>query len=505
MAVDTPGAARPQPPDEAARTGRADGGGEESGGPGARPALWAAALALLPLGLLLAGAWLGQHVRPGADDWCFLPAARDGGIGGMVEKFYFWDNGRIGNALLVGLYARPGVPGHQWFAPVGAVFMGSVLWAVTALGLRRAALSVPRGVPLLVASMVTAVFLFASPNTYKTFFWPASAVSHTVAPVLACTAAIPLLLARTARGRRAALAAAFLVGAFLATLSEAASVVGLVVLSCVLLLSRRIFAERARGLARRWCLAGMAGIGAGALVLLTSPGSQSRRERYGANASMFAPESLTGALEAFWRILGTLTTTWEYLGAVAAGVLLGLVCRSEPGRRAPVVLTHRPLLAAVGTGAFLVSGYLCTLVAYPVFGAGTATVSRAWNDYLLLYAVLLAGLGALLGRALRTRSRGARAVGGYRAAAAAVCAVCCLALAVPLARLGEDMEARARSWDRQDRWLRAQAADGARVLPYKPLSVSAMGEPFGKHGSWPAGCVADYYHVDKMTHSTRLP
>ncbi|MFF0448881.1 DUF6056 family protein [Streptomyces sp. NPDC004609] len=474
-------------------------------GSGARrrgTALWAVTLCLLPLGLLAAAAWFGQYVRPGADDWCFLPVTRDGGVGDMVRKFYLRDNGRVANALLVGLYARFGVAGHQWFALVSALVMLGVLWTVTALALRRAALTTPRGIPLLVASMLTAVFLFATPNTYKTFYWPASSVSHTLAPVLACAAAIPLLLARTDQGRTAALIAALPAGCFLGTLSEQASIVGLGVLFCAFVLSPAILAEHRRAYARRWCLTGIAGIGIGTLVLLASPGARRRRTRYGADASMFSPDALTGSLRGFAHIVLTLLTTWQYLGAVAAGLLLGLLCRRGTGRPASIVLTHRRLLATAGVVTFLVSGYLCTVIAYPFFGPGVASASRAWNDYLLLYTVLLVGAGALLGRTLRLR---AGPVGAARVTGAAVCAVCCLAFAVSLGRLAQDMSARAQAWDRQDRWLRAQAAHGALSLPYKPVSVSGMREPFSEHGSWPAACVANYYQVDRITHATRLP
>ncbi|MFB6977986.1 hypothetical protein ACFCYQ_04630, partial [Streptomyces scopuliridis] len=148
-------------------------------------------LLTLPLGLLGSAFWLGRHVRPSADEWCFLPSVRDHGIAGLLGKFYLSDNGRLGNGLLVGLYAKFGVAGHQWFGLVSGVVMLGLLWAVTVLLLRLAGRTAPRGVPLLVASMVTVVFLFASLNTYKTFYWPASSVSHTAAPVLACAAAVP--------------------------------------------------------------------------------------------------------------------------------------------------------------------------------------------------------------------------------------------------------------------------------------------------------------------------
>lgn len=462
--------------------------------------LWPAALCLLPLGLLGAAAWYGRWVRPGADDWCFLPVVRDEGLPGMVGKFYLKDNGRIANAVLVWAYGTFGVAGHQWFGLVSCVVTLGILWAVTVSALRRGGLTAPRGVPLLVASMVTAVFLFATPNTYKTFYWPASSVSHTMAPMLACAAAVPLLRARSRGGRRCALVAVLVAGLCLGTLSEEASVVVLVVLSAVLLL----LVGRRRAYVRSWCLAGMAGTVTGTLVLYTSPGARIRRERFHTDGvSFLAPDSLLGSLRGFGHILGTLLTTWAHLGAVAAGVLLGLLIRGPGGRRA--VLPERwPLLSCAGVLAFLVSGYLCTVVAYPVFGESVRTSSRIWNDYLLLYVAVLVGAGALVGLALGLRLH---RTGAVQAAGAGVCAVVCLTLAVPLGRLEHDMRVRAVKWDRQDRWMRARAADGDRVLPYMPLSVVGMVEPFRQHGRkvWPATCVADYYHLERITYSLRLP
>lgn len=176
-------------------------------------------------------------------------------------------------------------------------------------------------------------------------------------------------------------------GLCMGTLSEEASVVVLVVLSAVLL----ILAGRRRAGVRWWCLAGMAGTVTGTLVLYTSPGARIRRERFDTDGlSFLAPDSLLGSLRGFGHILGTLLTTWAYLGAVAAGVLLGLLIRGPGGRR--VVLPRRwPLLSCAGVLAFLVSGYLCTVVAYPAFGASVMTSSRIWNDFLLLYVAELVG------------------------------------------------------------------------------------------------------------------
>ncbi|MFE2940089.1 DUF6056 family protein [Streptomyces sp. NPDC059255] len=464
---------------------------------------WAAygppALAALPLGVLAMAAWLGRHVRPSADDWCFLPEVRDHGITGLIGKFYGTDNGRLGNGLLVGLYAKPGVAGHRWFAAVSAVVMLAILWGAVRTLLRLTGRTAPRGVPLLVAAMTAVVFLFPTLNIYKTFYWPASSVSHTVAPVLACAAVIPLAWAHSRRGRRAALAAVFAVGAFLGTLSEETSAVAAVALAAGVLAHRGLFVPRVRPYARAWCLTGLAGVVTGLLVLVTSPGSRQRRERYGARTGdLFAPDALADSLGGFLDILGTVLTTWQYVGAVAAGLLLGLLVRDR-GARPSVLGPCRPAhLLAGGALALVVSGYLCTVLTYPLFGDGVARAARTWNDYLLLYVALLTGAGALLGRALR---RSGWRTGAATAVGAAVCAACCAGLAVPVGDLGQEMRVRAERWDHQDRWLRERAARGARVLPYHPLPISGMGEPFGDHGHrpWPARCVAAYHGLARVT------
>ncbi|RDG37388.1 DUF6056 family protein [Streptomyces corynorhini] len=466
---------------------------------GHRTARWPPALALAPLGLLGAAVWFGRWVRPGADDWCFLPVVRDDGVSALVGKFYLADNGRVANGVLTGLYAGFGVAGHQWYALISTVLVLGVLWAVTVSALGRARLTAPRGVPLLVAAMVTAVFLLATPNTYKAFYWPASSVSHTVAPVLACAAAIPLLRARSRGARKAAVATVFVAGAVLGTLSEGVSVVVLVTLASALVAGHRILTGRRRTALRIWCAAGVLGTALGTLVLVLSPGSRARRESHGVRGvSLLAPDSLAGSLRAFAHILATVLTSWPYLGAVAAGLLLGLLVTGTDGRPRNVP-PHPATLFGTGVVALLLSGWLCTLLAYPVFGAGVAKVSRTWNDFLLLYLALLVGAGALLGGALRARRR-TGAAGGVLA-----CAAVCLALALPLVRLEDTMRARALAWDHQDRRLRSGAALGAHVLPYRPLPISGMREPFADHGRkvWPAKCVARYYRIDRITDADR--
>ncbi|MGW1365183.1 DUF6056 family protein [Streptomyces chartreusis] len=465
------------------------------------------ALSAPPLALLAMASWFGRYVRPSADEWCFLPRVRDHGIAGLISTFYFTDNGRLGNGLIVGLYAQFPVAGHQWFAPISGALMLALLWAVTSQLLRAAALEAARGTALLAASMITAVFLFATPNTYKTFYWPAASVSHTLAPVLGCAAAIPLLRANGRRGRFLALVSVLVAGVFMGTLSEEAAVVALVAMSVLTLSAHHVVVPRLRRFVRAWSLTGMAGITLGTLLLVTSPGSRTRRMRYGADqASMFAPETLVNSLRGYLRILETVFTTWHYLAAIAVGMLIGLLVRGRADQPRGF-MPYRPLLlTALGALTFLVSGYLCTVITYPVFGAKVVTTERTWNDYLLPYIFMLTAIGAFAGRAVRHRSHTA-GVTVPATAAAAVCTAAILALFVPLHGLGEDMRVRAANWDYQDRYLREQAANGATVAPYKPLPVSKMLEPFSNGGrkAWPAECVADYYRMNEVTHAKRLP
>ncbi|WP_306320178.1 MULTISPECIES: DUF6056 family protein [unclassified Streptomyces] len=464
-------------------------------------------LALLPLAVFAFAAWTARWVRPGGDDWCFLPVVRDGGLPAMVGKFYLHDNGRIVNAVLVWAYARFGEAGQRWFAPACGVVVLALLWAFVAAVVRAARLRVPRGVPLLVAAMVTALFLFGSPNTYKTFYWPAAAVSHTLPPVFACAAAVPVLRAATRRGKVLALLAVVVTGVALGLLSEETSVVVATALACALLLSGRLFPAARRRFLRVCCGAGIASTAIGVLVLYTSPGSVRRRERKHASTILTA-DSLLGALRGFGEIMASVLTTWPYVGALAVGLVVGVLVSGPAGRVVPG--RNQVLVATAWVCTLLVSGYVCTVITYPVFGKAVVSSTRLWNDYLLLYVLLLVYVGALAGCVVRggVRGRGrVRSATPVLAAGGVVCAVVCLSLTASLGGLASDITAHAHDWDRQDRAMRARAAAGGEVLPYKRLPLARMTEPFrhGGRAKWPASCIAHYYDVRHITQSHKLP
>jgi hypothetical protein len=145
-------------------------------------------------------------------------------------------------------------------------------------------------------------------------------------------------------------------------------------------------------------------------------------------------------------------------------------------------------------------------------GNAIAHVPRLRNDYLLLLILLFVVYGTLLGRAIRARlepGRASRTAGVVAVCALAVWGVAMVGLIPPLYSLGKEMRVRAVQWDRQNEWLHQQAANGATTLPYKPLPIQGLAEPFQlarpRPTDWVARCAAHYYRVDTITRSSVLP
>ena len=459
---------------------------------------WPVLLCVMSLALLAYAAWAARWVRPGGDDWCFLPVVRDGGLTAMVDKFYFRDNGRVVNAVLVWSYARFGVAGQQWFGPASGVLILLLLWAFCAAALPAAERRPPRGTALFMAATVTAVFLFGSLNTYKTFYWPAASVSHTLPPVFACAAIVPVLRATSLRGRAFALRTAAATGAALGLLSEETTVVALVALGCTVVISGRVIPAARRRFVHLWCAAATTGLVTGMLILYTSPGALHRRQSKNSSI-MLAPKSLwspfTDSVYRFEVSHGLAVPRSvrrrRHPGLSPRACLSG-TCRPREERGAADRVMHR---GPRGRRLRVHRHHL------PRLPSRLMRSTRLWNDYLLLYVLSLVYAGALAACAWHRRGR---QVATALAAGAAVYSVVCLGLAASLAVLDSDMAARASAWDQQDTRMRSQAAAGARVLPYRRLPIRKMTEPFG-HGAnktWPALCVARYYRVQDITNAT---
>lgn len=457
--------------------------------------LLAFGLSLLPLALLSVASRAGLDVRPSADEWCFLPKVRNHGMAQLVHDFYFGTNGRIANGVAVALYSESGLTSHRFLPAITVVVTAVVLWFLVSGLWRALSLRASRAARFAAVTTVTALFLLAQPNPYQTLLWPGSVVSHTLPPVLALAVVALALGAATPWRRRLAVAAALLVGLCMGTLSEETTVVALVALAGFLLVHRRVLTPAMRRFAVICSTVGAAGLIGGLAVLVTSPGLRNRRTRFGVGTASFSREELVAMARQWLRIVETVVTTWPYLAAVAVGVLLGLVTRWR----------SRPLppwwLLALPAAVVVVGSLAATAVVHPVFGRWTSLSTRTWNDYLLLFVVVLAGYGVLAGMAVRRRlPRGGLPFGAAALGAAVVAAVCLAGLVAPTLQLSREVAARGERWDRQDARLRAAAAAGERTPVYVPNPIAGLREPFelppGK--DWAALCVAAYYRVSSV-------
>jgi hypothetical protein len=426
-------------------------------------------------------------------------------MGSVVHSFYFFQNGRVFNGLMVEAFSAFGVRGLQLFPAVSAMLTMTVLWLLARQVWRVMGWGGPRGLPGLASATVTVLFLLGSENTYQTFYWAAGNETHTLPPVLACAVLWGALAARSPWQRRAALVSAVLAGICIALWSEETVVVCVTVLAAVVLFGRRLFAARVCAYAVKWALCGLGGLAFGTTVLMTSPGLRKRRAYLYKDVSPLAPESLWHALQDWAVTLSMILVTWQYVAALAIGVLIGGL--AVGGRPVASVFVRLRFLVSLSAAVFLACGYGTTILIRPAISPFSV---RTRNDFLLFFILLLVAYGTLLGRAVRARAnrgRQSRLPGAVAVCALVVGGVATVSLVPPLYTLGKEMRVRAIQWDRQSDWLHRQAAAGATTLPYKPLSNWGLREPFqlAGHSDWVAPCVARYYRVDAITPSSVLP
>ncbi|MFF8377204.1 DUF6056 family protein [Streptomyces sp. NPDC015661] len=463
--------------------------------------------------LLSVGAFLGVYVRPTSDDWCALWKARDMGPLGITSDFYRTQNGRVTNAFLTGLLYSDGMRGPKLLPAFLIVTLGVGLFLLAREALRALRLPFPVAATATAVLMLEALLFLGGTRSYQVLLWAPATISHTLPSVLGVWAALSgVWAARSHRpwARSVAVGAAVLMGAAAGTLSEPfVAMSGLLAATAGVLCLPRLRLCRDR-FASTWCAAWCVGLVIGSVVLFVSPGARWRRAQQPKR-----PLSLSeiGATFHDWaRIWESIGGQWAYVGALAAGVLLGLATALGARRSAP---------AAGGPGA-LPRGALLTIAVLPVplialgslvtayglrggYGAGGWTYARAWTSFLVPFLIALCGYGAWLGHRIGRRLGARSALAAVAAGIAGVVAVAgTAALVNPTRTLTTRTVERSLAWDRQDARIRAEAAAGRADVTYRPLFIGGLAEPFFTtvyQRDWVAQCAARYYGVERLRRS----
>lgn len=296
----------------------------------------AGALVLATGALLAVGSFLGLYVRPTSDDWCGAMKARDLGVFGITKDYYETQNGRLGNAFLTGVVYSHGLLGPKVFPLVLVIAFTAGLVLLARMIARRFDRQLPTPAVLAAVLVIELLLFYAGPRTYQALLWAPATISHTLPSILGVWSVI-LAVAAGRRGTRAALwgslAFALLMGAFMGTLSEPFTAVSGVFAGTagVLLLIPRLRARTWYPF--QWCAAWCVGLVIGFAVLYTSPGAKWRRAQQPPAKSPLSRSELTAEFHDWQHVMHTVGSTWAYLAALAAGLLLGVVVTDRAARR----------------------------------------------------------------------------------------------------------------------------------------------------------------------------
>jgi hypothetical protein len=478
-----------------------------------------AALLLVTGSLIAYGLYIGHYVRPTSDDWCALVKTRDLGVWGITKDYYDTQNGRLANAFVTGLVYSLGLLGPQLLPVIlsvslafGLALVFRKIWFV--LGWR-----IPFLVLLAAASAISAVLYFASTNPYQALLWAPATISHLLASVIAVWVLLLALHAAAATGRwqrPAALALVLGAAVFVGTLSEPFVAMGGLLAGTGLLLSIPGLRARRDWFPAAWCATACVGLLTGFAILYTSPGATWRRAQDKNAPSLLSGRQLRGTVHDLHHILNVVTGQWIYLAAVAVGLLVGLATeqvRRDVGEaeRAPRPRWARWAVLTLPIPLVLIGAFAVALGLRQGYGPTGWAYVRAWTSFLIPMLLTLALYGVLAGRRLRERFVTENAAGGARlvpavaiamVAAAAFVLTASANLVSPLRTLDRVAAERAKQWDEQDAGLKAAAARGQSVVPYQQLRIGGLAEPFTLRTysqDWAAACVAQYYHVDRLT------
>ncbi|WP_329465190.1 DUF6056 family protein [Streptomyces sp. NBC_01431] len=484
--------------------------GDRSERSGARRALlWTAGIITAATGVLLSvGAFLGLYVRPTSDDWCAAWKSRDMGVFGITSDFYNTQNGRVTNAFLSGIIYSDGLFGIKVLPVILVVTMGVGLVLLGREILRLFGMRAPLLLLVAVTMVLEALLFFAGTRSYQVLLWTPATISHTMPFIIALWALLFGIWAfRTGRKslRNTALVLTGVVGFAIGTLSEPFTVV-----SCVLVGTAALVCLPRLRVAKSWypftwsavyCAAAVIGLA----FLYTSPGARWRRAQ-----TPPTKMSVGDVLKDYFHIWDTILHQWIYLGAVAAGLLLGLaVAFLAPRRESPAV--SRPPAVMMRVIAILPVPLiaLCTLlVAYALrdgYGPTGWTYARTWMNFMIPLVIALCGYGVLLGHWAgrhiieRRLPRAVPVVATLLVGAFALSATAALVPSVQ--KLAVSTVYRSIAWDKQNTKIRSEIAKGETDVEYKPMYIGSLAEPFFTKNykrDWVAQCTSKYYGVDRI-------
>ncbi|MGW0551952.1 DUF6056 family protein [Streptomyces altiplanensis] len=490
--------------------------------PNQRKVLVAASLVLgvAAGGLLAVGSFLGLYVQPTSDDWCAAWRSRELGILGIANEFYEIQNGRITNGVVAGVVYAHGLAGPKLLPSllVLALPVGLILLARPAL--RLLGWEVPPSLTIAAAVVVCVLLFFAGASPYQALLWAPATISHTLPSVLAVwSLLVALAAARHGRlARSLALVFAVVMGVAIGTLSEPFTVVsGVLTAGAGAVLLPRLRFPRTRFVVA-WCFMWCAGLAIGFVTLYTSPGAAWRRAQQPQQESALSRAELTATVRDWLSVWESVGSQWAYVAAVAVGFMLGLAAATaerpvRPAPRQPEAWRggahHRrwlPILLPV-----LLVGISSFGVVFGLrmgYGPSGWTYVRTWTSFLFPMLLLLCGYGALAGKAVTgwQPSVRPRPVAFATAVVASVASLWAVAGLVPTVKvMATDTVTRSVDWGRQDLLVRKKAAQGSRVVPYRPLPIGGLSEPYATPDysrDWVARCVSGYYRVERIERPT---
>lgn len=445
-------------------------------------------MSLSALALLL---YVAHFTRWVADDFCAGAGVRVHGFWGIQATWLSGLNGRYTNAFVMAVLGLLGPAAAQWWPVV--LLLG--WFGGLAAFLRRVLVKlgcVNFGPAILLAALIVAVSVLATPYPFEDFYWESGSVGYTL-PLVLATVWAGVIEGENwmARDRRAVIAH-LLVFVAIAGLSEI-DTAALIAVLLIAALASVLFSTSAMRQRRPMILAALAGSVLGLLLDTMMPGEHAHAH---AAMSLGVLGSLQDGIVYGMRVLlYQFQTNCLLLFAVA---LTGVAVACSFVREAPIFRPGKIVLL----GAAGVFGVFCVTAWTSFYALGGPPPERGWAASVFLLVFVAAGFGFLSGLFLKPRLRAPRpAKDGFHILVTAVMlwalAVFCYSAVVgPLPRMVEY----ATHKDRQS-LLAGSALSADVIVPalgdtvHQGVLSTSTDELHSDPTFWVNGCEAGYYEI----------